>query len=270
MVTESEVIKKLAEMEVEVDDGEEDDEVMMDEGADTGGYLEYELHQANHFIWCVVYCEGDKKNKKKKKKKNTKKKKIIVSGSKPPISRVITGFTDYYIKYGQTEVPSKTVAELFPTHEFPEGEVVPHGISKLPLESSLYNTDYDGKLRITNVERREAERILNEETGLYNKMRHAAEVHRQVRHYTQSFIQPGILLTDMCERIEECNRKLVKENGLQAGIGFPTGCSINHVAAHYTPNCGDKTVLQYGDVMKIDFGTQIEGRIIDSGKLLFL
>lgn len=27
---------------------------------------------------------------------------------------------------------------------------------------------------------------------------------------------------------------------------------------------GDKTVLQYDDVMKLDFGTQINGRIIDS------
>ena len=35
------------------------------------------------------------------------------------------------------------------------------------------------------------------------------------------------------------------------------------VAAHYTPNGNDDTVLQYGDVMKIDFGTQVEGRIID-------
>lgn len=34
---------------------------------------------------------------------------------------------------------------------------------------------------------------------------------------------------------------------------------MNHVAAHYTPNCGDNTVLQYDDVMKIDFGTQIDG-----------
>jgi methionyl aminopeptidase len=33
------------------------------------------------------------------------------------------------------------------------------------------------------------------------------------------------------------------------------------VAAHYTPNPGDDTVLQYGDVMKIDFGTQIDGII---------
>lgn len=48
------------------------------------------------------------------------------------------------------------------------------------------------------------------------------------------------------------------------GIGFPTGCSLNNVAAHYTPNAGDTTVLQASDIVKIDFGTQINGRIIDS------
>jgi len=31
------------------------------------------------------------------------------------------------------------------------------------------------------------------------------------------------------------------------------------VAAHWTPNTGDKTVLQYDDVMKLDFGTHIDG-----------
>jgi methionine aminopeptidase len=41
------------------------------------------------------------------------------------------------------------------------------------------------------------------------------------------------------------------------GIAFPTGCSLNYVAAHWTPNAGDKTVLQYDDVMKLDFGTQV-------------
>ena len=39
--------------------------------------------------------------------------------------------------------------------------------------------------------------------------------YRQVRRYAQSFIQPGIKLVDMCEKLEECNRRLVKENGLQ-------------------------------------------------------
>ena len=85
----------------------------------------------------------------------------------------------------------------------------------------------------------------------------AAETHRQVRRYAQSFIKPGISLVDMCERLENKNRELVQEEGLKRGLGFPTGCSINHVAAHYTPNPGDKTVLTYDDVMKIDFGTQV-------------
>ena len=44
-----------------------------------------------------------------------------------------------------------------------------------------------------------------------------------------------------------------------AGLAFPTGCSLNYVAAHYTPNNGDKTVLQYDDVCKVDFGTHING-----------
>lgn len=42
-------------------------------------------------------------------------------------------------------------------------------------------------------------------------------------------------------------------------MGFPTGVSPNHIAAHYTPNPGDSTVLQYGDVVKFDFGTEVNG-----------
>lgn len=51
---------------------------------------------------------------------------------------------------------------------------------------------------------------------------------------------------------------------MKSGIAFPTGCSLNNVAAHYTPNPGDNTVLGYDDVCKIDFGTHINGRIIDT------
>ena len=52
---------------------------------------------------------------------------------------------------------------------------------------------------------------------------------------------------------------MINENGLDAGLAFPTGCSLNHCAAHYTPNAGDPTVLSYDDVCKIDFGTHING-----------
>ena len=62
---------------------------------------------------------------------------------------------------------------------------------------------------------------------------------------------------------ENTARKLINENGLKAGLAFPTGCSINHCAAHYTPNAGDPTVLGVDDVVKMDFGTHINGRIID-------
>ena len=60
-------------------------------------------------------------------------------------------------------------------------------------------------------------------------------------------MRPGVKLIDICNRIEETNLRLVEKNGLMAGIGFPTGCSINSCAAHYTPNPGDETVLNYDD-----------------------
>jgi methionyl aminopeptidase len=74
-------------------------------------------------------------------------------------------------------------------------------------------------------------------------LRRAAECHRQVRKMAQVHMRPGVKLVDICERIESLNERLVEKNGLQAGIAFPTGCSINHCAAHYTPNPGDQTVL---------------------------
>ncbi len=38
---------------------------------------------------------------------------------------------------------------------------------------------------------------------------------------------------------------------------------MNHCAAHYTPNPGDETVLQKDDVVKLDFGTHVNGMLID-------
>jgi methionyl aminopeptidase len=88
-------------------------------------------------------------------------------------------------------------------------------------------------------------------------------VHRQVRRHAQSFIRPGMKIMDICNEIEATNRKLIEANGLEAGIAFPTGASLNHIAAHWTPNLGDETVLQYGDVMKIDFGSHVKGLMTD-------
>ena len=217
--------------------------------------------------------------KKKKKKKRSKKKKAsggatkslspveidleddspreidFASGNNVPYSRVLKEGSkcDSFTKYGQTFPPTKPVAELFPEDDpklgsGPVGEIHEHP------------GDFN-RFRISSEEKKLEEKL---QADLYRRVRIASECHRQVRKWAQSWIRPGIKLIDMCEAIENKNRELVAENGIQAGIGFPTGCSLDWVAAHYTPNGGDETRLGYNNVMKVDFGTQIDGRIIDS------
>jgi len=138
------------------------------------------------------------------------------------------------------------VIDQYPDHDYPIGEV----------------QEYTGNnaFRTTSAEKRELERLMLYD---YEKIRRASECHRQVRRYAQSYVRPGIQMIDFCQRLEAKTRELIVANGLECGWGFPTGCSLNHVAAHYTPNYGDKTVLQYDDVCKLDFGVQVGGRIVD-------
>lgn len=77
-------------------------------------------------------------------------------------------------------------------------------------------------------------------------------------------------MIEICEELESVARKLIREDGLKAGLAFPTGCSRNHCAAHYTPNAGDTTVLQYDDVTKIDFGTHINGEFLGYTGVVFV
>eukprot|EP00933_Yihiella_yeosuensis_P055830 TRINITY_DN5475_c1_g1_i2.p1 TRINITY_DN5475_c1_g1~~TRINITY_DN5475_c1_g1_i2.p1 ORF type:complete len:519 (+),score=141.75 TRINITY_DN5475_c1_g1_i2:225-1781(+) len=139
------------------------------------------------------------------------------------------------------------VAVQYPAADYPTGQIV----------------EYTGSngYRTTSAEKRELERLANYD---YEKIRLAGECHRQVRKYVQSYVKPGMTMTDICQRLERKTHELVAANGLECGWGFPTGCSLNWVAAHYTPNYGDNTVLQYDDVCKLDFGVQVGGRIVDS------
>jgi methionyl aminopeptidase len=193
------------------------------------------------------------KAKKKKKKKKSKSKQgsgggtggaataAAAAAAKEPsvkpqfLGLKDTAFTDYFVKYGQTDPPTIPVSDLFQGRDLPTGEVLPHPNSNASSRESA------AELR--------AREVLHED--LASKVRLGAEIHRQVRAYAQGIIKPGIALTDMCEALENKNRELVQERGIERGIGFPTGCSLNYVAAHYTPNSGDDTVLKYDDVMKV-------------------
>ncbi|XP_037016145.2 methionine aminopeptidase 2 isoform X1 [Artibeus jamaicensis] len=151
----------------------------------------------------------------------------------------------------QTDPPSVPVCDLYPNGVFPKGQ------------ECEYPPTQDGRTaawRTTSEEKKVLDQASEE---IWNDFREAAEAHRQVRKYVMSWIKPGMSMIEICEKLEDCSRKLIKENGLNAGLAFPTGCSLNNCAAHYTPNAGDTTVLQYDDICKIDFGTHISGRIID-------
>ena len=214
--------------------GEEDSAIVNGNAKEKDSVTEHENDEDdNDDEDAVEQAAGDEAAKKKKKKKKKSKKKKT-----PAVGEVPTE---------QTTPPSVPLKLLFQEKPFPEGEI------------QSYKEDQ--RWRETAAEKRELERL---EWDMINDVRQSAEVHRQVRNYIRTIAKPGIPMIEMCEKLEDCVRKLIDENGLEAGIAFPTGCSLNYVAAHWTPNSGDKTVLQYDDVMKLDFGTHIGGRIIDS------
>lgn len=170
--------------------------------------------------------------RKKKKKKPKRKKKAPTAQSDPP--RVL-------------------ISQLFPNDNYPAGEEVEY------VNENRYRTTSEEKRHLDNLN-----------SDFLRDYRHAAEAHRQVRQWAQRSIKPGWTLTDIANGIEDSVRALVGHEGLEegdgivAGMGFPTGLSLNHCAAHYTPNSGNKMVLQADDVMKVDIGVHVGGRIVDS------
>lgn len=153
----------------------------------------------------------------------------------------------------QTDPPSVLISTLFPNGTYPKGEEV----------------DYctDGLHRFDDEQSR---RIDEANDDFLSDYRQAAEVHRQVRQWAQRTIEPGQTLTKIANGIEDAVRRLVGHDGLSegdamvAGIGFPTGLNLDNLAAHYSPNAGCKKVLQQNNVMKVDIGVHVHGRIVDS------
>ncbi|KAI0537162.1 peptidase M24, structural domain-containing protein [Xylaria digitata] len=172
------------------------------------------------------------KKKKNKKRKPKKKKKTPTS---------------------QTDPPSVLISDLFPSKIYPKGEEVEY------VNENRYRTTNEEKRHLDNLD-----------PDFLNDYRQAAETHRQVRQWAQRNIKPGQTLTEIANGIEDSVRRLVGHDGLaegdalKAGMGFPTGLNLDHIAAHYSPNAGNKTVLQQNNVMKVDIGVHVNGRIVDS------
>jgi len=95
----------------------------------------------------------------------------------------------------------------------------------------------------------------------------AGKIHSKVKNFIIPHLQPGIKYIDICKLIEHKIKQettLLAGQQLNNGIAFPTGISVNNVAAHYTPSFGHTEVLKESDVVKIDYGVHIDGCIVDS------
>lgn len=159
----------------------------------------------------------------------------------------------------QSSPPRVPLSQLFPEGKYPVGEI------------QKYEASVDNTARTTPEEIRYMSRRHLEDESFLDDYRKAAEVHRQVRKWTQERVKPGQGLMGIAEDIDDGVRALLGHAGLEpgdslkAGLGFPTGLSLNNCVAHFTPNPGQKDIiLQPSDVMKVDFGVHIHGWIVDS------
>jgi methionyl aminopeptidase len=93
------------------------------------------------------------------------------------------------------------------------------------------------------------------EFGCYLK---AGKIAAEVRERARKRYHVGSTLFEICESVEAQIRSM------NAQPAFPVNTSINEIAAHYTAEPSDATVVQEADVLKIDIGVHIDGYIADT------
>ena len=86
----------------------------------------------------------------------------------------------------------------------------------------------------------------------------AGKIAASVREEARRKYHVGSTLFEICDRIEKRIRDL---SGQPA---FPVNVSLNEIAAHYTAEPNDNTVVKEGDVLKIDIGVHLDGFIADT------
>ncbi len=86
----------------------------------------------------------------------------------------------------------------------------------------------------------------------------SGEICKKVREYGITLIREGTKLLDVAEKIEE---KIEEFGGKCA---FPVDVSLNYVAAHDTPKINDDRILLKGDVVKLDIGVHVNGKVSDT------
>lgn len=93
------------------------------------------------------------------------------------------------------------------------------------------------------------------------ELKKAGKIAKNALRLSEKLLKPEAPLLEIADTIEQY---IIDHGGYPA---FPVNISINDVAAHYTPNINDKSVIREGDVVKVDLGVHIEGWIVDAAIL---
>jgi len=86
----------------------------------------------------------------------------------------------------------------------------------------------------------------------------AGKISAEAREYGRKLIVEGAKAREVVDAVED----KIKELG--GGISFPVDISINGMAAHACPGPEEETVFQKGDVVKLDMGAHVNGKVTDT------
>ncbi|CAK9150402.1 unnamed protein product [Ilex paraguariensis] len=99
------------------------------------------------------------------------------------------------------------------------------------------------------------------------KYKSAAEILNKALQLVLSKCKPKAKIVDLCEKGDSFIRdqtanmyKNVKKK-IERGVAFPTCISVNNTVCHFSPLASDETLLEGGDLLKIDMGCHIDGFI---------
>ncbi|KAJ9698717.1 hypothetical protein PVL29_007668 [Vitis rotundifolia] len=99
------------------------------------------------------------------------------------------------------------------------------------------------------------------------KYKTAAEIVNKALQVVLSACKPKAKIVDVCEKgdafIREQTGNVYKnvKKKIERGVAFPTCISVNNTVCHFSPLSSDETLLEAGDILKIDMGCHIDGFI---------
>ena len=110
------------------------------------------------------------------------------------------------------------------------------------------------KIKTESEEISEADKKQEEEIEkMIESSRKAGEIAKITKDFIRQKIKTGVKAIEIIQEIE---KKILELEGKPA---FPINVCINNIAAHYTSPVKDDTIIADGDIVKIDFGVQIDG-----------